>query len=1184
MNSNNFFQLVAEFQKNIDWLNQVLKGGESDSVLIDGILKPSISKDLADKYAALQAMMKGRLSYATKVQMDADSSQPANTLAEVWNDAEVDKNGLYGFDGSVWVKSPYDHRQEMLTNFDSVTLASAKANRTFEQWIRDGYSSMMSDPIWGFESEDYVNEWTPGVTISGYGFVSKYDEPNVISGIEFTHAQNDGTHQYEVQIYKRPSNAGRNMPPPDAVSGDVLLHSETITKPKPATIGWGWYLLEFSKDIPVVPGFHYIILVAAQNASGDAVSFASRSYRSPIDVQPSNSVEHGFYNNVTNPAFKPFTSAESDEVMYARTLVRIAKGMNEKIDEIETSAEKQSEALGPAYQVAGDDRRNSLSRTDSSAIWKAGDFTGWASHHRFEDTNSLTYIESVEFFTNGRKGGLNDFDTRTDTLTVSVFEMTDDNWNNNNFHTYPLIVTNDVFIGSKGDVLESVTLPVLFAAKPNTDYIIQIIGWFNGQRSGVGAALALHPDFTDPALSKYRGFYQQGDTKPFVGHSSGSGVWLKTKERSFKLNHNEFDKVLAFMEPKQYQMYSRDWVSNNWRWNANPNDPFNGWGIGYTPEKTHFATEIQLVLQNAVSSSPLNLRVYKRIVGAVTSPPGADGDELILSKQFSASDLEIESNDFQWVSFEVKELKQFEKGFSYLFHFYTDGEGIGTGLTALDLDEVDYIHRGWYSTKNNQALRAIGGTGGVAIRVLADGYASVDLTPESVSLTTHNQMYVKSETVSDFTLTVTASLKSIGVDLDIEKELTFDSTLNQSGITQQVDLVYWTGSGMFTNPNQRLQNKFISNVSVVRSDTGDRLEEGTHFNVYELGGKLAGLINTPSYKVDVTYDGFFERYDLVEYDIVNGELTVVKGTNRDRDADEYRPQPTPGKLPLYYVYIAGKKLELIPVHLWQQGIQRGTEDESTQMHHHNVSSLSRVLGKLRRGDEIRMASYGDSITAMQNNEPPMTTPGGVERDRLHYFRDYESDTAAKIETFDFGDGAGKVHVKEGWNWRLKEHLETAYGVVCHYDNWGIGGTRSDAGDKNGLDPERLGALLASKPDLTVIAFGMNEIGATSTLANVSEIANQLKAIGSDVIIMGCPRINLLGGRSSVDAWRKTNNLLYAAAIQTGSAYCSTAYLADDARLSGMGISAMSMCNANQYNHPGAYELRQYGHLLETLFL
>lgn len=132
MNSNNFFQLVAEFQKNIDWLNQVLKGNDSESVTIDGVVKPSISKDIEDKWSAIRSMVHGRLSFATKADMLKDTGQDENTLAEVWNDATESNNGLYGWDGSAWLKSPYSIKQTV----DSQNTTSAVSGKAIFEYVK----------------------------------------------------------------------------------------------------------------------------------------------------------------------------------------------------------------------------------------------------------------------------------------------------------------------------------------------------------------------------------------------------------------------------------------------------------------------------------------------------------------------------------------------------------------------------------------------------------------------------------------------------------------------------------------------------------------------------------------------------------------------------------------------------------------------------------------------------------------------------------------------------------------------------------------------------------------------------------------------------------------------------------------------------------------------------------------
>ncbi|EPP5326253.1 hypothetical protein ACXP2N_08135 [Vibrio alginolyticus] len=107
--SNNFYELIEWLKKNIDWLNEILVGGETDSVLIDGVEKPSIEKRFADRFSAFQAMVQGRRSFETKDLLLASGEPPADKLlAEVWNDEVQSNNGLYGWTGVKWDKSPYD--------------------------------------------------------------------------------------------------------------------------------------------------------------------------------------------------------------------------------------------------------------------------------------------------------------------------------------------------------------------------------------------------------------------------------------------------------------------------------------------------------------------------------------------------------------------------------------------------------------------------------------------------------------------------------------------------------------------------------------------------------------------------------------------------------------------------------------------------------------------------------------------------------------------------------------------------------------------------------------------------------------------------------------------------------------------------------------------------------------------
>lgn len=105
--SNNYFQLVLEMKNHLDNLNQILKGGESDDVIIDGVVKPSISKDIKQRYGELSAMVSGHIPFKTKALLDGSGQPPSGELAEVWGDPTPEYNGLYGWDVDKWIKSPY---------------------------------------------------------------------------------------------------------------------------------------------------------------------------------------------------------------------------------------------------------------------------------------------------------------------------------------------------------------------------------------------------------------------------------------------------------------------------------------------------------------------------------------------------------------------------------------------------------------------------------------------------------------------------------------------------------------------------------------------------------------------------------------------------------------------------------------------------------------------------------------------------------------------------------------------------------------------------------------------------------------------------------------------------------------------------------------------------------------------
>ncbi|OCH31882.1 hypothetical protein A6E13_16190, partial [Aliivibrio fischeri] len=115
--------------------NQILKGGEYDNVVVDGVSKPSISKDMNDKYSALSAMVKGRRAFSTLLELIESGAPPQDTpLAEVWDDADELANGLYGWTGNIWKKSPYDQVNKLTAHVDSL-MEMASSNDILQAFV-----------------------------------------------------------------------------------------------------------------------------------------------------------------------------------------------------------------------------------------------------------------------------------------------------------------------------------------------------------------------------------------------------------------------------------------------------------------------------------------------------------------------------------------------------------------------------------------------------------------------------------------------------------------------------------------------------------------------------------------------------------------------------------------------------------------------------------------------------------------------------------------------------------------------------------------------------------------------------------------------------------------------------------------------------------------------------------------
>jgi lysophospholipase L1-like esterase len=333
-----------------------------------------------------------------------------------------------------------------------------------------------------------------------------------------------------------------------------------------------------------------------------------------------------------------------------------------------------------------------------------------------------------------------------------------------------------------------------------------------------------------------------------------------------------------------------------------------------------------------------------------------------------------------------------------------------------------------------------------------------------------------------------------------------------------------------------------------------------------------------------------ERMDKIVLNRTTNALSVIAGASRDvqRDALEWQGATPTNSILIARARVTDAAVQAVSVADWRGAIKRDAETQVEWLRERNKRILRKVIGKADRAQPVRWGGYGDSITAFQAGATPTFTANGVSRDRGANYLAYPSDTLDMLglslsggntsNLYDTGDGAGKTHTRLGWNWAVKAALDTRAGSeIVTYLNYGLGGTTSQATANQGLDPVRIAVPLADSLDAVLIAFGMNERGASYTYANVVNMVGQFQAAGVIPVVMGVPRPN---ANQSISAWRATNNQLEQAAFDTGAAYVSTMLIGDDLTIGGIGVPAAALAAANTYNggnnHPGYFELQAYG--------
>lgn len=108
--------LLIELQELVSKLEIIGFGGNNDSVTHNGVtrgtLMKSINDEIAAQWVAIASLSQSRNVVETFPELPAVGD--GTVMYDVWNDLIATRNGLYGWSGGAWVKSPFDVNRSAL--------------------------------------------------------------------------------------------------------------------------------------------------------------------------------------------------------------------------------------------------------------------------------------------------------------------------------------------------------------------------------------------------------------------------------------------------------------------------------------------------------------------------------------------------------------------------------------------------------------------------------------------------------------------------------------------------------------------------------------------------------------------------------------------------------------------------------------------------------------------------------------------------------------------------------------------------------------------------------------------------------------------------------------------------------------------------------------------------------------
>lgn len=112
----NIIELLAEVQDLVAKLEVIGFGNGEESVTHNGVTRSTLAKamneEVASRWVAIASVAQSRNVVETFTELPASSD--GSVMYDVWNDLVLSRNGLYGWDGSAWIKSPFDVNRSAL--------------------------------------------------------------------------------------------------------------------------------------------------------------------------------------------------------------------------------------------------------------------------------------------------------------------------------------------------------------------------------------------------------------------------------------------------------------------------------------------------------------------------------------------------------------------------------------------------------------------------------------------------------------------------------------------------------------------------------------------------------------------------------------------------------------------------------------------------------------------------------------------------------------------------------------------------------------------------------------------------------------------------------------------------------------------------------------------------------------